>query len=65
MVSDKAYLVPTSLMQCLFQLSDVVAGQYVFKLRVEDEQGLSSEDTATVIIDPGNFSCKSIDRKIK
>jgi hypothetical protein len=37
----------------LFQLSGVVAGHYVFKLRVEDEQGLFSEDTATVIVNPG------------
>jgi len=37
----------------IFQLGDVVAGQYVFKLKVEDEQGVSSEDTATVIVNPG------------
>jgi len=48
-------LVAAYLTFCNFQLNDVVAGQYVFKLRVEDEQGLSSEDTATVIVNPGNF----------
>ncbi|XP_059481063.1 dyslexia-associated protein KIAA0319-like protein [Neocloeon triangulifer] len=36
----------------ILMLSGVVAGQYVFRLKVEDEQGLSSEDVATVIVNP-------------
>lgn len=35
------------------QLTDVVAGRYVFRLKVTDDQGLSSEDTVSVIVKPG------------
>ncbi|CAB3383148.1 Hypothetical predicted protein [Cloeon dipterum] len=36
----------------VLMLSGLIAGQYVFKLRVEDEQGLSSEDQTTVMVNP-------------
>lgn len=41
-----------------FQLTDVVAGRYVFRLKVTDDQGLSSEDTVSVIVKPGQYDSK-------
>lgn len=39
---------------CLvLQLTDIVPGRYVFRLKVMDDQGLSSEDTVSVIVKPG------------
>lgn len=35
------------------QLTDIVPGRYVFRLKVTDDQGLSSEDTVSVIVKPG------------
>lgn len=34
----------------ILMLEDVVPGRYVYRLRVEDEQGSSSEDTVSVIV---------------
>ncbi|XP_046753459.1 dyslexia-associated protein KIAA0319 isoform X2 [Diprion similis] len=36
----------------ILMLSDVVPGRYVFRLKVSDDQGLSSEDTVSVIVKP-------------
>lgn len=37
----------------LFQLTNVVAGRYLFRLRVTDDQGEWDEDTVSVIVKPG------------
>ena len=37
----------------MLQLANVVAGRYIFKLDVFDAEGLTSSDTASVIIKPG------------
>ncbi|XP_032664375.1 dyslexia-associated protein KIAA0319-like protein [Odontomachus brunneus] len=36
----------------VLMLTDVIAGRYVFRLKVTDDQGLSSEDTVSVIVKP-------------
>lgn len=36
----------------ILMLTDVVPGRYVFRLKVTDEQGSSSEDTVSVIVKP-------------
>ena len=36
--------------QAVLQLVNVVAGQYIFTLTVKDAEGLSSKDTASVIV---------------
>ena len=36
--------------QAILQLTNMVAGQYLFTLTVEDEAGLSSTDTVTVLV---------------
>lgn len=42
--------------RCYFlQLTDIVPGRYVFRLKVTDDQGLSSEDTVSVIVKPGKY----------
>ena len=41
----------------VLMVTDIVPGRYVFKLKVTDEQGLSSEDTVSVNVKPGNFRC--------
>lgn len=38
----------------ILMVTDIVPGRYVFKLKVTDDQGLSSEDTVSVIVKPGN-----------
>ncbi|XP_026472813.1 dyslexia-associated protein KIAA0319-like protein [Ctenocephalides felis] len=40
----------------ILKLTDLVAGRYVFKLKVTDAQGLSSEDAVSVIIHPDPLS---------
>jgi len=37
------------------QLTDVVPGRYVFRLRVTDEQGATDEDTVSVIVKHGKW----------
>ena len=39
--------------QAVLQLVDLVAGHYVFTLTVTDEQGLSSKDSASLLVKPG------------
>lgn len=36
----------------VLMLTDIVPGRYVFRLKVMDDQGLSSEDTVSVIVKP-------------
>ncbi|XP_071632449.1 dyslexia-associated protein KIAA0319 [Temnothorax longispinosus] len=36
----------------VLMLTDIVPGRYVFRLKVTDDQGLSSEDTVSVIVKP-------------
>lgn len=36
----------------ILMLSDIVPGRYVFSLKVSDDQGLSNEDTVSVIVKP-------------
>ncbi|CAD1471833.1 unnamed protein product [Heterotrigona itama] len=36
----------------ILMLTDIVPGRYVFRLKVTDDQGLSSEDTVSVIVKP-------------
>ncbi|XP_015173738.1 PREDICTED: dyslexia-associated protein KIAA0319 [Polistes dominula] len=36
----------------ILMLTDIVPGRYLFKLKVTDEQGLSNEDTVSVIVKP-------------
>ncbi|XP_015434553.1 PREDICTED: dyslexia-associated protein KIAA0319 isoform X2 [Dufourea novaeangliae] len=36
----------------ILMLTDIVPGRYVFRLKVMDDQGLSSEDTVSVIVKP-------------
>lgn len=45
------------------QLTDVVPGRYVFRLKVMDEQGSSSEDTVSVIVKPGKMT-SSVKQKV-
>jgi hypothetical protein len=45
-----------TLINMLPQLTDVVPGRYVFRLRVTDEQGATEEDTVSVIVKPGKWS---------
>lgn len=35
-----------------FQITNIVAGRYIFKLTVTDAQGLSSSDTVSIIVHP-------------
>ena len=37
----------------ILELSELLPGKYVFRLTVKDEQGLSSEDTATLVVKEG------------
>ena len=37
----------------ILELSELLPGKYVFRLTVKDEQGLSAEDTATLIVKEG------------
>lgn len=37
----------------LFQVTNIVEGRYVFRLKVTDDQGASSEDTVSVNVKPG------------
>ncbi len=39
--------------QAVLQLINLVSGRYIFTLEVQDAEGLSSTDTASVIIKPG------------
>jgi len=39
----------------LNQLTDIVPGRYVFRLKVTDDQGLNSEDTVSVIVKSGKY----------
>ena len=43
--------------QAVLQLVDLVAGRYVFTLTVTDEQGLSSKDTASLLVKNGQSCC--------
>ncbi|XP_008209692.1 dyslexia-associated protein KIAA0319 isoform X1 [Nasonia vitripennis] len=36
----------------ILMVTDIVPGRYVFRLKVADDQGLTSEDTASVIVKP-------------
>lgn len=36
-----------------FQVTNIVEGRYVFRLKVTDDQGASSEDTVSVNVKPG------------
>ncbi|XP_034947675.1 dyslexia-associated protein KIAA0319 [Chelonus insularis] len=36
----------------ILMVTDIIPGRYVFKLKVTDDQGLSSEDTVSVIVKP-------------
>lgn len=36
-------------------MTDVAPGRYVFKLKVTDDQGLTSEDSVSVIVKPGKL----------
>lgn len=36
--------------KAVLQLVNLVAGQYLFTLTVEDAEGLSSSDTATIVV---------------
>ena len=38
--------------QAVLQLTNLIAGRYFFTLEVEDEEGLKSSDTASVIVNP-------------
>jgi hypothetical protein len=42
-----------TLIDILSQLTDVIPGRYVFRLRVTDEQGAAEEDTVSVIVKHG------------
>jgi len=42
-------------MDLAFQLADLVPGRYVFKLMVKDEQGLTDEDTVTLLVAEGEL----------
>lgn len=37
----------------LYQVTNIVEGRYVFRLKVTDDQGASSEDTVSVNVKPG------------
>ena len=37
----------------MLALTSLVVGRYIFDLTVLDEEGLSSTDTATVVVKPG------------
>ena len=41
--------------QAVLQLSNLVAGRYIFTLEVKDAEGLSSTDTAQLIVQPGRY----------
>ncbi|XP_033227932.1 dyslexia-associated protein KIAA0319-like protein isoform X2 [Belonocnema kinseyi] len=41
----------------VLMLTDIVPGRYVFKLKVTDDDGLTNEDTVSVIVKPGHGIC--------
>lgn len=45
----------------VFQITNIVAGRYVFKLTVTDGQGLSSSDTVSVIVHPDPLLLKLVE----
>jgi hypothetical protein len=47
-----------TLIDTLPQLTDIVPGRYVFRLRVTDEQGETDEDTVSVIVKHGKWRKK-------
>ncbi len=43
----------------VLQLTNLVQGRYFFTLEVEDEEGLTSTDSASLVVNPGATSADS------
>ena len=47
--------------QAVLQLVNLVAGQYIFTLTVKDSEGLSSKDTASVVVKGDNHAIDKLE----